>query len=189
MSQGWSDEEVKHLRDIRLDPKQNSREKLQALVRHFRTPNASVFAVSGGIGEVSVSRELARKVRDLTKEGKLNWLLNNTQVAAYIAIGEPQVGRWVHNGGEALYATLSVRAVSALERNCWASLEILEPEGRRFPLHWAGLSYTISETQPVYLDIASDVPARLDVAFVFPPPGGTGSNAAPSPGHGRFSGR
>ena len=89
--------------------------------------------------------------------------------ALYLVVDDPQAGWWTHNGGEAFYTTINVRSVSPLERDCWASLQITDPPGNRFILHWAGVPYDISETEPVYVDITSDVPARLDVAFVLLP--------------------
>jgi hypothetical protein len=49
------------------------------LVRHFKGPRPSVFAVTESGSEPYVSKGLARKVKKLTLEGKLNWLLEHTE--------------------------------------------------------------------------------------------------------------
>ena len=77
MGTGWSADEVRDLRFLRLDPVKNPRDKLVDLVRHFKGPKPSVWAVTAGAREDSVSRPLAAKVRDLTREGKLDWLLQD----------------------------------------------------------------------------------------------------------------
>ena len=77
MRTGWNADEVESLKKLRLDPVRNSPEKLLALVRHFKGPKPGVWAVTEGASEVRVSTYLARKVRDLTSEGKLDWLLQD----------------------------------------------------------------------------------------------------------------
>ena len=73
----WNSEEVKELRRLRLDPIRNTPGKLRLLVAHFLKPGASVFAVTEGDGPVRVSKALARKVRDLTLEGALGWVVDD----------------------------------------------------------------------------------------------------------------
>ena len=73
----WTREEVKELRGLRLDPIRNTPAKLRLLVAHFLKPEASVFAVTEGDGPVRVSKALARKVRDLTLEGSLGWVVED----------------------------------------------------------------------------------------------------------------
>jgi hypothetical protein len=73
----WTGEEVKELRRLRLDPIRNTPAKLRLLVEHFLKPEASVFAVTEGDGPVRVSKALARKVRDLTLEGALEWVVED----------------------------------------------------------------------------------------------------------------
>ncbi len=65
----WTQEEVRELRRLRLDPIRNTPTKLRLLVAHFLKPEASVFAVTEGDGPVRVSKALARKVRALTMVG------------------------------------------------------------------------------------------------------------------------
>ncbi len=73
----WTREEVKELRRLRLDPIRNTPARLRLLVAHFLKPEASVFAVTEGDGPVRVSKALARKVRDLTLEGSLGWVVED----------------------------------------------------------------------------------------------------------------
>ncbi len=73
----WNSEEVKELRRLRLDPIRNTPGKLRSLVEHFLKPGASVFAVTEGNGPVRVSKVLARKVRDLTLESALGWVVED----------------------------------------------------------------------------------------------------------------
>jgi len=73
----WTREEVRELRRLRLDPIRNTPAKLRLLVAHFLKPEASVFAVTEGDGPVRVSKALARKVRDLTLEGALGWVVED----------------------------------------------------------------------------------------------------------------
>ena len=73
----WTKEEVRELKKLRLDPIRNTPAKLRLLVGHFLKPEASVFAVTEGDGPVRVSKTLARKVRDLTLEGALGWVVED----------------------------------------------------------------------------------------------------------------
>ena len=73
----WTKEETTELRRLRLDPIRNTHAKLRLLVAHFLKPGASVFAVTEGDGSVRVSKTLARKVRDLTLEGALGWVVED----------------------------------------------------------------------------------------------------------------
>jgi len=73
----WTKEETTELRRLRLDPIRNTPAKLRLLVAHFLKPEASVFAATEGDGPVRVSKALARKVRDLTLEGALGWVVED----------------------------------------------------------------------------------------------------------------
>ena len=73
----WSQEEVRELKRLRLDPVRNTPAKFRLLVAHFLKPGASVFAVTEGEGPVRVSKALARKVRDLTLGGALDWVVED----------------------------------------------------------------------------------------------------------------
>ena len=73
----WTREEVRELKRLRLDPVRNTPAKFRLLVEHFLKPGASVFAVTEGEGPVRVSKALARKVRDLTLGGALDWVVGD----------------------------------------------------------------------------------------------------------------
>jgi hypothetical protein len=73
----WSREEVTELKRLRLDPLRNTPDEFRPLVEHFLKPGSSVFAVTEGDGPVRVSKVLARKVRDLTLEGALGWVVED----------------------------------------------------------------------------------------------------------------
>jgi hypothetical protein len=73
----WTQEEVRGLKKLRLDPIRNTPDKLRLLVKHFLKPGASVFAVTEGDGPVRVSKTLARKVRDLTSKGEMGWVVED----------------------------------------------------------------------------------------------------------------
>ena len=75
----WTKEETTELRRLRLDPIRNTPAKLRLLVAHFLKPEASVFAATEGDGPVRVSKTLARKVRDLTLEGALGWVVEDAE--------------------------------------------------------------------------------------------------------------
>lgn len=76
MQREWTPDEVEKLKALRLDRVKNSRDKLVALVRHFKA-SLNVWAVAEGANNISVSRPFAAKIRDLTIEGKLDWLLQD----------------------------------------------------------------------------------------------------------------
>ena len=88
MESGWSADEVRNLKLLRLDPVKSSRTKLVTLVLHFKGPKPSVWGVTGGAFEERVSNSLATKVRDLNLDGKLDWLL------------EPQTPTSLGSGGD-----------------------------------------------------------------------------------------
>lgn len=73
----WSTNEEKQLEALRLSPHRSSPEKLRLLIRHFMD-NGSLWAVTEGDGPLSVSKDLARKVKDLTRSGDLAWVLDRS---------------------------------------------------------------------------------------------------------------
>lgn len=75
----WSKEEERTLRDLKLSPYRDSPEKLITLIQHFMN-NGTVYAVTEGDGSINVSKDLARKVRGLTQEGKLEWILHRGEM-------------------------------------------------------------------------------------------------------------
>ena len=75
-TQNWSKADALHLKDLHLDPIRNTPDRLKSLVDHFKTPGASVFQVTEGMGPDNVSKTLARKIRTLVREGSLDWVLD-----------------------------------------------------------------------------------------------------------------
>ena len=75
----WTASERGLLRSLRLDPIKSSPSRLRTVIEHFKS-GSSVFAITED-ERVGVSKDLARKVRNLTYEGKLDWVLQR---------GEPQ---------------------------------------------------------------------------------------------------
>lgn len=72
----WSADEERKLRELRIDPARSSRARLKALVEHFSSGGTLYSVTANGIPELA-TRELARKVRDATKEGRLGWLVTS----------------------------------------------------------------------------------------------------------------
>ena len=75
-TQNWSKADALHLKDLHLDHIRNTPDRLKRLVDHFKTPGASVFQVTEGMGPDNVSKTLARKIRTLVGEGSLDWVLD-----------------------------------------------------------------------------------------------------------------
>ena len=82
----WTREEQIQLRSLHLDPIRTDKEKLTTLIKHFQK-GGGVWAVSEGqTGPVVVSRGLARKVRDLVLDHKLDWLLQQGTSQVYLKV-------------------------------------------------------------------------------------------------------
>ena len=107
MESTWNTEERQLLKQLRLNAVRNPPAKLEALVTHFKRPNATVFAVTeSGEPERNVSKGLAKKVRDYTSAGKLDWVLERAagsgnqpaqvihpgEVERYIALEDEEAG-------------------------------------------------------------------------------------------------
>jgi hypothetical protein len=74
----WSKEEQQKLRSLRLDPIRDDREKLLSIIKHFKNAGG-VWGISDGAnGPLHISTTLARKIRDLTNAGELDWVLDAT---------------------------------------------------------------------------------------------------------------
>lgn len=104
MKKVWSVQERERLGNLRLDPIQSSPEKLRELAEHFSKVGASVFAVTEGGSGIHVSRGLARKVRDLTAAGKLDWLLESKTLGDAAATEVDALGPWVRKRWKSLIA-------------------------------------------------------------------------------------
>ncbi|MFC1944494.1 hypothetical protein ACFLX5_03245 [Chloroflexota bacterium] len=90
----WTNDEVEKLRGLHLSPEKNLRSKLVTLVRHFQK-NGTVFAVTDGCGPINVSKGLANKVRNLTRDCKLDWVLNR-EVGLPDSSSKPQANEAIH---------------------------------------------------------------------------------------------
>ena len=82
----WSPEEQKRLKKLRIDPARHDRKKLIALVNHFKE-NGTLLSVTGkGLlrsgEEVHVSQGVARKLKSLTEQRQLEWLLGSGTFAS-----------------------------------------------------------------------------------------------------------
>lgn len=75
VGQGWTEEEKERLRRLSIDPVQRPPHELVPLVECFSN-GGSVRAVSEGSTSPHVSKLLARKLRDLTQDGELDWVLH-----------------------------------------------------------------------------------------------------------------
>ena len=69
----WSKEEEQKLRDVHMAPARHTREKLAKLVKHFKK-GGTLFSVTHDDEPEHASQEFARKVRERTQEGKLDWV-------------------------------------------------------------------------------------------------------------------
>ena len=74
----WTNEEAKRLWAMTISSMRSSPEKIKSMINHFKTPEASVRAISGGAGAVEVSRPFARKIRDFVADGDLDWVMDET---------------------------------------------------------------------------------------------------------------
>lgn len=70
----WSEDEEGRLRDLRISPYRTTRDELVQLIRHFKQGNPLYHVVHKGT-PIHKSKELAAKVRELTKTGQLDWLV------------------------------------------------------------------------------------------------------------------
>jgi len=68
----WTKEHRIRLRKMHLDPVRSSPDRIRGMMKYFRKPDASIWGV---VGLFKVSRPLARKVRDYTLEGSLDWVI------------------------------------------------------------------------------------------------------------------
>ena len=122
-------------------------------------------------GELHVSLAFARKIRDLTRAGRLDWLLHGetgSKAAMSVRLGTPRVGCWTDGLSTAKFATIDVVNESESEAtNCWAWAELPET-GATVPLHYAGANVGASATDPPRIRISPKKPARLELAFAVP---------------------
>ena len=74
----WTKEQKNILMELHIDPLISSPERLKTMVNYFRTPDASLWAVTEGQGPFHVSKSLGMKVRGHVDEGALDWLMDET---------------------------------------------------------------------------------------------------------------
>ena len=73
----WSELDQLQLRRLTIDPHRRNQDELAGLVAHFKE-DGTIFSVTQKGKPVRASQEFARKVRRLTLEGKLDWVLGIT---------------------------------------------------------------------------------------------------------------
>lgn len=81
-SKPWNDTEIEKLRTLHIDPVKTDRNTLSWLIKYFkgegRKRPGGIWGVTDGYSEeVHISRELAKKIRNLVKTGDLDWILTN----------------------------------------------------------------------------------------------------------------
>ena len=184
----WTPEEIKILRSMRLDPVRTDREKLITLVAYFQKGGGIWAITEAGTGPVTISRGLARKVRNLVLDHRLDWLrgeetrLVDTSESDQprLRILSPSSDIWTDSVSTASFVTIEVVTISGAEaRDCWAWVDVL-PQGPSLPLHWAGTPYTAEEASSPRTNISPSKAARLDVAVALPPPSEAPSNIEPT---------
>ena len=74
----WTKEQKIILKELHIDPLISSPERLKTMVNYFRTPDASLWAVTEGHGPFQVSKSLGMKVRGYADDGAVDWLMDET---------------------------------------------------------------------------------------------------------------
>jgi len=70
----WTNEQAKRLWAMSISPVRSSPEKIKVMIDHFKTPEASIHAITDGGGPLAVSKPFARKIRKLVADGDLDWV-------------------------------------------------------------------------------------------------------------------
>lgn len=83
----WSKEHRITLREMHIDPVRSSPDRIRGMMNYFRTPDASIGGVSR---HFDVSRPLARKIRDYTIDGALDWAMGGEPKRAQVFDAEWQ---------------------------------------------------------------------------------------------------
>lgn len=150
----WSADEERRLKDLRIDPVRMDRTRLTALVGHFRSGRAIYSVTDKGVPE-HASPELARKIKDLTQWGKMNWLATSKggiRVSEDPALASRE--HWVHlkNAARILgTVTSSAPPFAQLLDFPWAT----GPEGRAglvTNFHGGSVEISLEAEQSLYLD-------------------------------------
>ena len=74
----WTNDEVKKLWAMTISPVRSSPEKIKAMINHFKTPKASIFAITESGEPLKVSKPFARKIRNFVAAGDLDWVMDET---------------------------------------------------------------------------------------------------------------
>ena len=78
VDENWTTEEKRRLKAMTISPIASSPERLKEMIEYFRTPGASLWAVTEGQGPLHVSKSLGTKVRDYVDSGDLDWVMDET---------------------------------------------------------------------------------------------------------------
>ena len=122
----WTLEETNLLKRFRIDAVRNTPKRLAILVQHFKQPGATVYRVTEGNGPVLVSKNLARKIRNLSVQGSLDWVLKK-------GLGLPQEEKTGIQSQLALrYPVEFITAVEAYKKELGFRVQSLEiAQGQR----------------------------------------------------------
>ncbi len=74
----WTKEQKIILKKLHIDPLISSPERLKTMVNYFRTPGATLWAVTEGHGPFHVSKSLGMKVREYADDDALDWVMEET---------------------------------------------------------------------------------------------------------------
>lgn len=72
----WTGEEKRKLKTMTISPVISSRKRIKEMIGYFRTPGASLWAVTEGDGPFHVSKELGRKIRKYVDDDDLDWVMD-----------------------------------------------------------------------------------------------------------------
>ena len=74
----WTGEEKRKLKAMTISHVITSPKRLKEMIEYFRTPGASLWAVTEGDGPFHVSKELGRKIRNYVDDDALDWVMGET---------------------------------------------------------------------------------------------------------------
>jgi hypothetical protein len=75
----WTEDEMRRLRELSIDPSRHNRDKLFSLVDHFKSRGTIYSVYRKGI-PVNASQQFAEKIKKMVGEGRLDWLLSGAVV-------------------------------------------------------------------------------------------------------------
>ena len=74
----WTGEEKRKLKAMTIRSVKTSPKRLKEMIEYFRTPGATLWAVTEGDGPFHVSKWLGRKIRNFVDDGALDWVMGET---------------------------------------------------------------------------------------------------------------